>query len=58
VASADAAAFLQMSLPVRAPSPFSGMVAEASPFGGDGVAINRVKVALAVSSTRPTRARS
>jgi len=24
--------------------PFSGMVAEAGPFGGDGVAINRVKV--------------
>ena len=44
VASADAAAFLQMSLPVRGASPFSGMVAEASPFGGDGVAINRVKV--------------
>jgi hypothetical protein len=44
VASADAAAFLQMSLPVRGTSPFSGMVAEASPFGGDGVAINRVKV--------------
>lgn len=44
VASADAAAFLQMSLPIRGASPFSGMVAEASPFGGEGVAINRVKV--------------
>jgi putative ABC transport system permease protein len=45
VSSADAAMFLQMSLPVRGASPFSGMVAEASPFGGEGVAINRVKVA-------------
>jgi putative ABC transport system permease protein len=44
VASADAAAFLQMSLPVRGASPFSGMVAEASPFGDDGVAINQVRV--------------
>ncbi|HEX7266127.1 MAG TPA: hypothetical protein VF256_01740, partial [Streptosporangiaceae bacterium] len=44
MASADAAAFLQMSLPVRGASPFSGMVAEASPFGGDGVAINQVRV--------------
>jgi hypothetical protein len=44
VASADAAAFLQMSLPVPGASPFSGMVAEASPFGGEGVAINRVKI--------------
>jgi hypothetical protein len=45
VSAADAAAFLQMSLPVRGASPFSGMVTEASPFGGEGVAINRVKVA-------------
>ena len=45
VASADAAMFLQMSLPVRGASPFSGMVAEASPFGGEGVMVNRVKVA-------------
>ena len=37
-------AFLQMSLPVPGASPFSGMVAEASPSGGEGVAINRVKV--------------
>jgi ABC-type lipoprotein release transport system permease subunit len=44
VASADAAAFLQMSLPVPGASPFSGMVAEASSFGGEGVAINRVKI--------------
>jgi len=44
VASADAAAFLQMSLPVPGASRFSGLVAEASPFGGDGVAINRVKL--------------
>ena len=44
VASADAAAFLQMSLPVPGASPFSGLVAEASPFGGEGVAINRVKI--------------
>jgi hypothetical protein len=44
VASADVVAFLQMSLPVPGASPFSGMVAEASPSGGEGVAINRVKV--------------
>ena len=44
VASADVVAFLQMSLPGPGASPFSGMVAEASPSGGEGVAINRVKV--------------
>ena len=44
VASADVVAFLQMSLPVPGASPFSGMVAEASPSGGEGVAVNRVKV--------------
>ena len=44
VASADAAAFLQMSLPGRGASPFSDMVAETSSFGGEGVAINRVKI--------------
>ena len=44
VASADVVAFLQMSLPVPGASPFSGMVAEASLSGGEGVAINRVKV--------------
>jgi len=44
VASADMVAFLQMSLPGPGASPFSGMVAEASPSGGEGVAMNRVKV--------------
>jgi MacB-like periplasmic core domain len=44
VASADVVAFLQMSLPGPGASPFSGMVAEASPSGGEGVAMNRVKV--------------
>ena len=44
VAAADSVAFLQMSLPGPDASPFSGMVAEASPSGGEGVAINRVKV--------------
>jgi hypothetical protein len=44
VASADVVAFLQMSLPGPGASPFSDMVAEASPSGGEGVAINRVKV--------------
>ena len=44
VASADMVAFLQMSLPGPGASPFSGMVAEASLSGGEGVAINRVKV--------------
>src|SRR5690242_2799572 len=36
--------FLQMSLPGPGASPFSGMVAQASPFGGEGVSVNRVKV--------------
>ena len=44
VASADTVAFLQMSLPGPGASPFSGLVAEASLSGGEGVAINRVKV--------------
>jgi hypothetical protein len=44
VSSADATAFLQMSLPVPGASPFSGQVAEASPFGGEGVSVNRVRV--------------
>lgn len=44
VAAADAVAFLQMSQPGPGASPFSGMVAEASPFGGEGVSINRVRV--------------
>ena len=33
-----------MSLPGPGASPFSGMAAEASPFGGEGVSIDRVKV--------------
>jgi ABC-type lipoprotein release transport system permease subunit len=44
VAAADAVAFLQMSRPGPGASPFSGMVAEASPFGGEGVSINRVRM--------------
>ena len=44
VASADSVAFLQMSLPGPAAGPYSDMVAEASPSGGEGVSINRVKV--------------
>jgi len=44
VASSDSAMFLQMSLPVRGASPFSGLVAEATPFGGEGMAIDRVRV--------------
>src|SRR2546430_2943434 len=36
--------FLQMSLPGPGASPFSDMVAQASPFGGEGVAVDRVKV--------------
>ena len=44
VSSLAPATFLQMSLPGPGASPFSGMVAEASPFGGEGVAVNRVKV--------------
>ncbi len=44
MASADSVAFLQMSLPGPGASPFSNMVAEASPAGGEGVSMNRVKV--------------
>ena len=44
VASADTVAFLQMSLPGPGASPFSGLVAEAGLSGGEGVAMNRVKV--------------
>ena len=44
VSSSDATAFLQMALPGPGASPFSGMVAEASPFGGEGMTIDRVKV--------------
>jgi len=44
VAASDSAAFLQMSLPGPGASPFSGMVAEASPVGSEGTAIDRVKV--------------
>jgi FtsX-like permease family/MacB-like periplasmic core domain len=44
VSSSDAVAILQMSLPGPDASPYSGMVAEASPFGGEGVAMDRVKV--------------
>ena len=44
VASADSVAFLQMSLPGPGAGPYSDMVAEASPSGGEGVSINRVKV--------------
>jgi hypothetical protein len=44
VASADSTMFLQMSLPVRGASPFSGLVAEATPSGGEGTAIDRVRV--------------
>jgi MacB-like periplasmic core domain len=38
------AMFLQMSLPGTGASPFSGLVAQASPFGGEGVSVDRVKV--------------
>ena len=44
VSSADATAFLQMSLAVPGASPYSGMVAEASPFGGEGMSVDRVRV--------------
>jgi len=42
--SSASAAFLQMSLPGPGASPFSGLTAEASPVGDDGVALDRVKV--------------
>lgn len=53
VAAADSVAFLQMSLPGPGASPFSNLAAEASPAGGQGVAINRVKV-LAGRMFKPT----
>ena len=44
VSSLAPAMVLQMSLPGPGASPFSGMVAQASPFGGEGVSVDRVKV--------------
>jgi ABC-type antimicrobial peptide transport system permease subunit len=44
VSSAASTAFLQMSLPGPGASPFSGLTAEASPVGDDGVSLDRVKV--------------
>ena len=44
VSSLDSTMFPQMSLPVPGASPFSGMVAEGSPFGDEGTAIDRVKI--------------
>jgi putative ABC transport system permease protein len=44
VRAAGTAAFLQMSLPGPGNSPFSDLVAEASPDGGVGLLIDRVKV--------------
>ena len=44
VAAADSTMFLQMSLPVRGASPFSGSGGRGSPSGGEGVAIDRVRV--------------
>jgi ABC-type lipoprotein release transport system permease subunit len=44
VSSLASTAFLQMSLPGPGASPFSGMVAEISPAGGEGMSIDRVKV--------------
>jgi hypothetical protein len=44
VAASASVALLQMSLPGPGASPFSDIVAEASPAGGEGVAIDRVKV--------------
>jgi ABC-type antimicrobial peptide transport system permease subunit len=44
VSSLAPAMFLQMSLPGPGASPFSDMVAQASPFGGEGVSVDRVKV--------------
>jgi len=44
VSSSASATFLQMSPPGPGASPFSGLTAEASPAGDDGVALDRVKV--------------
>jgi len=44
VSAAASGAFLQMSLPGPGASPYSGLTAEASPAGDDGVSLDRVKV--------------
>ena len=44
VSSSASAAFLQMSPPGPGASPYSGLTAEASPAGDDGVSLDRVKV--------------
>jgi ABC-type lipoprotein release transport system permease subunit len=44
VSSSASAAFLQMSLPGPGASPVSGLTAEASPAGGEGISLDRVKV--------------
>ena len=44
VSSSASAAFLQMSLPGPDAGPFSGLTAEASPAGDDGISLDRVRV--------------
>ncbi len=44
VSSSATTAFLQMSLPGPGASPFSDLTAEASPAGGEGISLDRVKV--------------
>jgi hypothetical protein len=36
--------FLQMAVPGPGASPFSGMAAQASPYGGEGISVDRVKI--------------
>jgi hypothetical protein len=56
VASLAPAMVLQMSLPGPGASPFSGMVAQASPFGGEGVSVDRVKVVAGRAARQPRAA--
>jgi len=44
VSSLAPAMFLQMAVPGPGASPFSGMAAQASPYGGEGISVDRVKI--------------
>src|SRR5947207_10612641 len=44
VSSLAPAMFLQMAVPGPGASPFSGLAAQASPYGGEGITVDRVKV--------------
>ena len=44
VSSLAPAMFLQMAVPGPGASPFSGMAPQASPYGGEGISVDRVKI--------------